>query len=76
MDNAADQTVQSADRASAAGTSMEAIVESMEYAARQLESIAQATVEQSRSSQQTNEALSAIREVALATSSHMEIFTS
>lgn len=76
VDNAADQTVQSAERASAAGTSMEAIVESMEYAARQLESIAQATVEQSRSSQQTNEALSVIREVALATSSHMEIFTS
>lgn len=54
---------------------MEAIVQNMERAAQQLEQIAHATVEQSRSSQDTNESLSVIRGVALETSSHMENFT-
>ena len=75
VDSSAEQTVRSAERASSAGTSMEAIVQNMERAAQQLEQIAHATVEQSRSSQDTNESLSVIRGVALETSSHMENFT-
>ena len=55
VDSSAEQTVRSAERASSAGTSMEAIVQNMERAAQQLEQIAHATVEQSRSSQDTKD---------------------
>lgn len=76
VENAADQTVQTAERAGTAGTSMSCIVENMELAAQQLETIASATREQSQSSHHTNEALVDIRHVAMRTASQMENFTS
>lgn len=75
VDLAATLTVSGAGKASAAGEAMQAIVQSMEHAAAHLESIAEATSEQSRGSGQTNEALARIRTVSQQTSSHMESFT-
>lgn len=76
VEDAADQTVKTANRAATAGSSMQHIVQNMENAAEQLENIAHATREQSQSSHQTDEALANIRDVALDTSNKMEIFTS
>ena len=76
VDRAADYTVESAQRASAAGEFMVEIVQDMQLTANQLENIATASNDQFEGSRRTNEALGEIRQVAGNTAKDMLTFTS
>lgn len=75
VDEAAQLSVDGAERASRAGDFMRGIVRGMEERAQHLEIIARGAAEQSESSAGTNQALEQIRDVAERTAANMETFT-
>ncbi|MDR0827155.1 MAG: bacteriohemerythrin [Desulfovibrio sp.] len=73
--NAASNIVQSAEKASKAGHSMDQITREMDSAAEHMSSIATATEQQSESSTLTNNALEEVSQVANGTVEQMQKFT-
>ncbi len=74
VEKAVDYTVESSEKATDAGSFMQEIVEGMDTTAGQLRHIATATNEQSNTSNQANEELHAVQDVALVTSDAMKQF--